>query len=506
MIRTTLALVLSACLLSATEASHSVFDVMEYGVKADGDTNDAAAIQKAIDACHSAGGGEVVLPAGDYLSGTLILKDNITLRLSAGATLWGSPKIEDYSPRHLIYARGAENIAVVGEGTIQGNGDAFWTPDFKPKERPGTLFELVECKDVRIEGIKIRNTPGWGIHPIACDRVYIRGISMISPMRGPNTDGIDPDSCRNVMISDCYIETGDDSIVLKTTGRLGLPAPPCENITVTNCVLIRDDAALKLGTESHGDFRHILFSNCVIQKTRVGVAIYAKDGGLFEGVRFSNIAIETFPTHANSVEYAIYIDLEKRHEDSRQSRVRDIAFSDITMHTKGRILAGGMPEQPLESLTFRNIFMRVAGFEPVEKQRKPRGSSRGRPVTREIDYSSAPAAMIFANGRGLDLEGIRVLWESGEPPQERHAIYAARVDDLRISEFQGRPAVPRGKLAAIGLDRVRDAFITGSRAEVGTQVFVGLNRVPEREIVLSGNDLSSASNPTAEGATYVHLR
>ena len=500
---TRLALVTLLCCPVAVAAE--VASVMDFGAKADGVTNDAAAIQKAIDAAHAAGGGVALLPPGNYLTGTIHLKSNVTLRISAGATLWGSRRAEDYNPMHLIYARGAQNIAIEGDGTINGNGDAFWLPDFKPRERrPSPAIELVECKDVRIEDVKIRNTAGWGIHPLVCERVFIRGISMISDYRGPNTDGIDPDSSRDVVISDCYIETGDDAIVIKTTGRLSIPPPPSENITVTNCVLLSDDAALKLGTESHGDFRNIVFSNCAIKKTRVGLAIYAKDGGAFENVSFSNIAIETEPTHPNSVEYPIFMDLEKRFDDSHASRVRDINFSGITIRSRGRILAGGMPERPLEDLTFRNVFLRSAGYEPVEQQKKPRGSSRVRRAPPEIDYSPAPSAMVFANVRGLSLDNVGVVWDSQEPPQPRHAIYAARVEDLSIRGFSGRAAEPGGQYAAIGLDQARRVFISGSRLE-GKGVFVGLRQTPAGEILLSGNDLRQADAGTKEGALYVHI-
>jgi polygalacturonase len=128
---------------------------------------------------------------------------------------------------------------------------------------------LVESKDVRIGNIRIRNTPAWGIHPLVCDRVLIRGISMITDYRGPNTDGIDPDSTRNLTISDTYIETGDDAIVTKTTGRLGEPVPPTENVAITNSVLMSDDAAIKLGTESHGGFGVLL---CMVAATHYRTA------------------------------------------------------------------------------------------------------------------------------------------------------------------------------------------------------------------------------------------
>lgn len=489
---------------SAQQTPPGVFDVRAHGATGDGRTNDTRAIQQAIDACARAGGGTVHLPAGTFLSGTLVLKSNVTLYLSGGATLAGSRKIEDYQPNHLIYAKGAENIGIEGPGRIEGNGDAFWYPDFKPhKRRPSPLIELVDCRDVRIRDVRIRNTPGWGIHPLNCERVEIRGISIISPMHGPNTDGIDPDSSRHVIIADSYIETGDDCIVLKTTGRAGMPARACENVIVNNCVLVSDDAALKLGTESHGDFRHIVFSNIVIRKTRVGLAIYAKDGGVFEDVSFSNISIETFPTHPNSAEYPIYIDLEKRFPDSRQSRVRRINFSDLMLTTKGRVLVGGMPDQPVEDVAFRGVTMRVTGFEPVEKMSKPRGSSNVGKVEPEIDYSSVPAAWVFANVRGLHLRDLKLVWAADGPPLERHAVYAKGVEDLIVSGFHGRQAKPDGSLAVFGLDHAKNVFISGSVAAAGAGAFASVRGVAADGLVLEGNDLRNARERLG-GRIHIH--
>jgi hypothetical protein len=495
---------------TAAELPRSVFDVTSHGAKGDGRANDAPAIQKAIDACARSGGGTVYFPSGNYLSGTIVLKSNVTLHLSPAATLWGSREIADYNPPHLIYAKAADNITIEGQGTINGNGDAYWEPDFKAKpKRPSPLIELVECRNVRIRDVRIRNTPGWGIHPVDCDGVYIRGISIVSDMRGPNTDGIDPDSSRNVMISDSYIETGDDAICLKTHSG---PTPrACENVTVTNCVLISDDSAIKFGTASHGDFRNCTFSNCVISGTRYGLAMYIKDGALVEGISFSNITIDTSVAHFNRrtngkrewIEYPIFLDLEKRGDDSRQSRIRDVSFSDIRILSEGRVLVGGMPAQPIENLSFRNITMRVTGFEAVEKQRKPRGVAKIRPATRDTDYSTAPAALIFANVRGLSLRDVRVIWDAPGAPPDRHAIYAAGVEDLTVSGFSGAPA--GSKLAAIGMERVRRAFVTQSRTEAGAPWFIGLSGTPEAEVVLSGNDLAKAAKVIGAGGTYVHL-
>ncbi|HXI83555.1 MAG TPA: glycosyl hydrolase family 28 protein [Verrucomicrobiae bacterium] len=508
-----IAIILASWTALAAELPRSVFDPKSYGARGDGVTNDGGAIQKAIDVCAQAGGGMVYLPPGNFLTGTIVLKSNVTLHLSPGATLWGSRRIEDYKPFHLIYAQDAENIAIEGDGTINGNGDAFWGREFRPIEkRPSPLIELVGCRNVHIRDVRIRNTPGWGIRPWNCDGVYIHGISMISDMDSPNTDGIDPDASRNVFISDSYIETGDDAICLKTDKRPeATTAQACENVTVANCVLISDDSAIKLGTASWGDFRDCTFANCVITGTRYGIAMYIKDGGLVEGIRFANITIDTSVAFENArtgrtrsrSEYPIFLDLERRGEGSALGRIRDVSFSDISIRGKGRVLVAGGPERPLENLSFHNILMRVTGFETVAKEHKPRGVGKIRAATPEADYGPVPAAFIFANIRGLDLRDMRVIWDTEAAPQDRHAIYAGRVEDLSISGFSGGPAGT--KLAAIGLEKTKHVFITAAGPNPGTAVFVGVSGVPGEEIALTGNNLPTGVKPVQAGASYVHL-
>ena len=302
-------------------------DVTKYGAVADGKTNDAAAIQKAIDACNKAGGGTVYLPAGNYLSGSLQLKSNVTLHLSPGATLWGSRNYQDYPGRGLIWARDADNIAIEGKGTMDGQDEAFFEPNFgRPKAGRPTMVLLNKCTRVRIEDVTLRYAPAWTIHPKDCENIWIRGIKLLNHVQALNSDGIDPDSCRNVHISDSYIEAGDDCIVLKTTAtRDGGKAGACENITVTNCVLISSASGIKLGTESHGDFRHCVFSNIVIRKTWTPLALFIKDGGAVEDVSFSNITIHAFPEgRGYKVTWPIFVDLDKRFPESRLSSARDL--------------------------------------------------------------------------------------------------------------------------------------------------------------------------------------
>lgn len=288
------------------------YNVKSFGASGAGHALDTAAIQRTIDAAAAAGGGGVYFPAGRFLSGTLTLKSNITLYLSPGAVLLGSARIEDYSPKHLIYAQGADNIAIEGGGAIDGQGDSFLDKSLKPLPRPSPLIEIWNCHGLRIEGITIRKAPAWTIHPKNCDGVTIRGITLLNNLRAINSDGIDIDSSRNVIISDSHIEAGDDCIVLKTTNRGAAPIQPVENVTVSNCVLVSAASALKLGTESYADFRHCLFSNCVIRDSRTGIALLVNDGPTIEDVRFENIGMTTKPKWAQSVEWPIVLDIDRR--------------------------------------------------------------------------------------------------------------------------------------------------------------------------------------------------
>ena len=277
-----------------------LYDVRAFGAVGDGAALDTQAIQKAIDACAEAGGGKVYLQGGTFLSGTIRLKSNVTLYVEAGATLLGSTNIADYpdiTPRivylyrarftkYLIYAEQAENIAIAGRGSIDGQGRHFPAQPGDDKGRP-YILRFSECKNVRVENVTFRDSARWLSHYLACENVTINGISIHSKIR-ENRDGIDIDSCRNVRISDCSIDTGDDAIVLKaTTDR------PCQQVLITNCVLSSLASALKLGTESNGGFEDVAITNCTIHDTGYsGIAVEMVDGGILDRVTISNITMK----------------------------------------------------------------------------------------------------------------------------------------------------------------------------------------------------------------------
>lgn len=423
----------------------SFFDVRAYGATGDRTTLDTAAIQQAIDAAHAAGGGTVYFPTGQFLSGTLYLKSNVTLHLSPGAVLLGSTQMKDYPIKHLLYAKDATNIGLEGAGAIDGQGDAFFDRDMKPLPRPSPLIELWDSRGIRIENLTVRNAPAWTIHPKNCDDVKIRGISLLNNLRAVNSDGIGIDSSRNVIISDCHIEAGDDCIVLKTTKRGEGAIQPTENVVVTNCVLVSAATALKLGTESHADFRHVLFSNCVIRNSRTGIALLAKDGGVMEDIRFSQIVMTTQPKWGQGFEWPIVVDVEKRTAESRLSRIRDVAFSDIAIYSKGRVMASGLPESAIEHLSFRNVSFRVEGFEAIKTAKKMRGGAKT-VADNTPDYAAQPAAFIFAFVKGLTLDGTTLLWPNADAATpERHAIYGDRLDRVNITGLRGGASIPSAK-------------------------------------------------------------
>jgi polygalacturonase len=365
------------------------FDVKNFGASGDGKTLDSPAINRAIDACHTAGGGVVYLAGGSYLSGTVVLRSNVTLYLEADATLLGSASIADYgkqsgppergdaNQKHLVFARDAENIGLAGPGRIDGQGPAFWAPsgrqvpppedswhdvatyDWKPLDRASPLIELAGCRNVRIEDVRIENASGWTLRPINCDHVFIRGVMIKNPVIGPNTDGIDPTGCQNVFISDCLIDTGDDAICLKSENPYGSEVRVSKNITITNCVLTSCCNGLKFGTATRGGFENVTFTNSVIFNERVdpkarviaGIALEMVDGGWLEGVTVSNVRMQNVRT-------PIFIrrGIRRARPDGTPGTLRGVMIDNV--HATGAILTNsitGLAGFPVEDVTLSNI-------------------------------------------------------------------------------------------------------------------------------------------------------
>jgi hypothetical protein len=416
------ATVLAGFLFWPAVASFAVtLNVHDFGAKADGKNNDAPAIQAAIDSCNQSGGGEVVIPAGNYFSGKIILKSNVTLKLENGATILESGDILDFDKNgpkgehgYLIVATNQENIVICGDGKIVGTGQgdlgrrAGEVHQANPPHRFG-IVHFEGCQNVRLRDMTILDSEAHAVVLDECKDVFMDGLSILNNYFRVNTDGVDPDSCTNVFISNCHIVAGDDCICPKTDGG------PLENLVVQNCVLESISAGFKLGTGSRGDFRDIMVANCVIRNSGIGLGLFIKDGGTVERVSFSNISIETTrqDTPVNSglrnTVIPIYIDLTKRTPDSPLSRIRDISFNNIEISSDNSIIIQGLTNRPIEGLTLDNISFRANGaFDFSQRTKREGGESTYRDENKTL-YVRQPTWCALANVQGLTINNLRLF-------------------------------------------------------------------------------------------------
>jgi polygalacturonase len=400
--KTLLLLFATAALCSAS--TPVVFNVRDFGATGDGRTLDTAALNRAVTACVDAGGGTVYVPPGNYLTGTIELKTHVTLQLDGGATILGSENPADYPATKsvwgddremmapLIYAVDAENITITGRGTIDGQGGIWWQRlrlndpvkfprgPLSPAEREEAakfsrgrphLIRPVRCKDVVIEHVNIRNSAEWNIHPMLCENIRIDGVTINAPaINAHNTDGINPESCRNVQILNCRIDTGDDCVTLKSgLNELGRKmGRPDENITIANCVMRHGHGGVTIGSEMSGGVRNVVVTNCVFQETDVGIRIKSQRGrgGVVEGLSVSNLVMVDVPSPFTITTF--YSGSDKAEDvhavDDGTPRYRDMLFSNIT--ARGAKVAGsitGLREMPIENITFNNVHLdAVSGF------------------------------------------------------------------------------------------------------------------------------------------------
>lgn len=391
------------------------FAITEYGAEGDGEKDNSEAIRRAIAAAYEAGGGRVVVPAGIFFTGSIHLLSNVNLHLSEGATMrfsqdprqylplvftrWEGVELMNYSP--FIYAFEQENIAVTGSGTLDGNADCeHWWP-WKGREECGwsegepwqnvardRLFEMAEqnvpvedrvfgeghylrpqfiqpyrCQNVLIEGVTIRNSPMWEINPVLCRNVTVRGVTVES--HGPNNDGCDPESCTDVLIEDCYFDTGDDCIALKSGRnadgrRLGVP---CENVVIRNCRMKDGHGGVVIGSEISGGARNIFAEHCEMDSPNLERVLRIKTnsirGGVVEQIYMRDITVGQVSDAAIRVNFFY----EEGDAGSYNPTVQNIEVERLTCAQAGRALyLRGYEDAPI-----RDVRLVDCRFDQVEE-------------------------------------------------------------------------------------------------------------------------------------------
>jgi polygalacturonase len=403
-----LRLLLSALTLALgnpVEATQT-FNVAEFGAKADGRQLDTAAIQRALDECGKAGGGIVRLPSGTYLSQPVHLRDRTTLQLDSGAKLQATDNPDDFtdpsrpqSRLAFVNGRGLTNISIVGSGVIDGAGERWWAPvraaklakePYTETVRRPRLIVLSECREVRVEGVTIQNSPSFHLVPNECETVLITNVTFRAPENAPNTDAMDPSACRNVRIVGCTIDVGDDNIAIKSGRKVAGREAAVENVWVERCTFLNGHG-MSIGSETLGGVKKLTVTNCTFNGTTSGIRIKSARGrgGVVEHLVYSDITM-------TNVDYPIYLTSyypKVPTNDVAQAMAKDspvyrnIVIRNVTAHsarTAGLIV--GLPESPIENVTLENV--RV----------------------------TAPTGLMFRNARAIKLKNTVVTPTKGGKP------------------------------------------------------------------------------------------
>jgi polygalacturonase len=493
-----------------------IFNILDYGARNDGSAPATEAIRSAIQAAHAAGGGTVFIPGGNYVSGPIELVSNLTLHIDAGAvvrfpamrlpfTPGRQQSIEALTPVPLIGGRHLENVAITGRGVLASD-NAEWMK-LMPRQKaaggdPGSangpnwqrLLELLDIQtpapreaylaaapelrpsfvrtmdsqNVLIEGVRFMGSPMWTIHLLYTDNVVVRDVT-IETHPGVHTDGIAVDSSRNVRISNCYLDTGDDAIVIKA-GKDGdglRVNRPSENITINGCTVHRAHGAVTIGSETSGWIRNLVASNMVCFGTQMGVRLKSRRGrgGGIENVRFDNWAMDDVGQAIDITSYYLMEGEVRRDAPEAVSKgtpvFRDIAVSNMSIRrARVAINVEGLPEMPVSGLRISNV------------------------------VASGKAGMKAQHTAGMELHNVQIDAEGGP------AFLVRESRELELDHIATR--TPAADAPVVRLDRSPGAIVRASRAFPGTGTFLATGPGELKSVVLEGNVLSNARKPTAE--------
>ena len=382
------------------------------------------AFQHAIADLKNQGGGILSVPAGIYPTGSIRLYDDMTLNIESGAVLRfhqdeaAFPQIAlEFEGRAglvyqaCIYAEKAKNVCVTGYGTVDGQGSYWWKKVFAHElEYPRPyLVCFSECERVVLENVTLTNSPAWTVHPLRCRNVVIRGLNIKNPADSPNTDGIDPNACQDVRISDCTIDVGDDCIAIKSGTEVTPNRQPCERIIISNCHFLHGHGGVVLGSEMSGKIRNVVVSSCVFYETDRGIRLKTRRGrgGVVEGIQLNNLIMEkVMCPFVFNMYYFCGADGKMKHVWDKAPYpvteatpcLRDVSITGV--RARGcTACAGffyGLAEMPVEGVTMRDVIVEMAD------------GPAGRPAMMEGCPEMRRAGFFLRNAVNVDLTGVKV--------------------------------------------------------------------------------------------------
>lgn len=408
-----------------------ITSIREFETFSQGGEDWTEAFERAVGAVQEKNGGVLFVPAGVYKTRSIELKSNMTLYLEAGAELSFLDKIEDYELltgnfegitrsmyKPCIYMKNAHNVSIEGGGTINGNGRAWWERIWAKTlsdARPCLVY-FEECENIKIKDVTLTNSPAWTVHPLFSSNIFISGVTIKNPADSPNTDGINPDSCRNVRISGCVIDVGDDCIAIKSGVEDSLVKKPCENITITNCVMVHGHGGVVIGSEASGGVRNVVVSNCVFQETDRGIRLKTRRrrGGFMEKLIFSNLVMDSVmcPFVFNMYYFCGKLGKEPWVSDRNPAPVdegtpsiRDININNITV-VGATSCAGvfcGLPEQSVENVTISNCTI------TMDSSKEPQVAA----MMKMLEPMSG-AGFFMRYAKGIVFENVKMYGVNGE--------------------------------------------------------------------------------------------
>lgn len=508
------------CLSLAISAQpgKGTYDVYTFGAKGDAKTMDTKAIQAAIDQCHDDGGGKVYLHSGRFLSGTIYLKSNVTLYIEAGTTLLGSDNLDDYpiieskypaytgeyvTNKMLIYAEDAKNIAIIGRGTIDGRGDdwvkgPYGFPSFSVRPR---IIHLRGCENIQVRDITLYNSASWVQSYQSCRNLLIDGITVdsrenddiealerYSKAPGRNCDGLDLVDCEFVRVSNSYINSGDDAIVLKSLS----PDEGCKNITIVNCTVTCHASGIKIGTETSGAFEDIVVNNCTVYDTwGDAINVSTVDGARIERVSISNISIRNVKGTAIFVRLGSRAKTFRKNVEAKTGILKDVLIQNIqgTRISSGCSISG-LATLPVENITLKNINLEFEGGGTTnDADRVIPENDKAYPSSKRFRGSGELPTYGFyvRHGKNITLDGIQLRFtkEDHRPALQAHNIQGLQINDLQAAGTALSPALIR-------LEAVQNAMITHSRPLGPISVFLKLAGSDFSDIALVANRLKYA--------------